>query len=287
MRGRLHSPYRDRLAVKSHYDLSNEFFSLVLDPHMAYSCAWFHDGPDMTLEAAQAAKLALVCRQLRLGHGSRLLDVGCGWGSLALYAAEHFGAMVTGITVSVEQKYFIDRRIRERGLERLVDIQLRDYRDAVGEFDAVASIEMGEHVGLRNYPRYVEVLRRAVAPGGQVLIQQMSRRGAHPGGGPFIENFIAPDMHMRPVGETVEAIEAGGLEVTGVMGMREHYVWTIEAWRRSLEDRWEEAVELVGEESARVWRLYLAGSLVAFRERRMGVHQILAQRPLDLTSSRD
>ena len=173
----------------------------------------------------------------------RFLDVGCGWGSLSLYAAEHFGAQVTGVTIAPEQKRFIDERIRERGLEDRVEIRLQDYREITGgPFDAVASLEMGEHVGQRNYGTYVKALRDNVVPGGRVLIQQMSRRGRYPGGGPFIESFIAPDMHMRPVGETVELIESGGLEVRDVHALREHYVRTVDAWYRTFEDNWDRAV---------------------------------------------
>lgn len=283
LRGRLHSLGRDRSAISHHYDLSNAFYELLLDPHMAYSSAWWSDVPSATgqsLESAQAAKLDLVCRKIGLHQGARFLDVGCGWGSLSLYAAEHFGAQVTGVTIAAEQKRFIDARIRERGLEDLVTIRLQDYRDvADGPYDAVASIEMGEHVGQGNYPTYVSVLREAVKPGGHVLVQQMSRRGRHPGGGPFIESFIAPDMHMRPVGETVELLEAGGLEVRDVHAMREHYVWTVDAWLDTFEKNWSAVVDLVGEEVARVWRLYLVGGGQAFRDGRMGVDQILARRP--------
>ncbi|GAA4113105.1 cyclopropane-fatty-acyl-phospholipid synthase family protein [Knoellia locipacati] len=283
LRGRLHSLGRDRSAISHHYDLSNAFYELLLDPHMAYSSAWFGDDPSVagqSLESAQAAKLDLVCRKVGLREGSRFLDVGCGWGSLSLYAAEHFGARVTGVTIAAEQKKFIDQRVRERGLEDLVEIRLQDYRDVDdGPYDAAASLEMGEHVGQGNYPTYVSVLREAVRPGGAVLIQQMSRRGRHPGGGPFIESFIAPDMHMRPVGETVELIEAGGLEVRDVHAMREHYVWTVDAWLDTFEKNWEAVVDLVGEEVARVWRLYLVGGGQAFRDGRMGVDQILARRP--------
>ena len=166
-----------------------------------------------------------------------MLDVGCGWGSLSLHAAEHFGAQVTGVTIAAEQKRFIDARIAERGLEDRVEIQLQDYREVPerDHFDAVGSLEMGEHVGEGNYPTYVEVLRRSVRPGGRVLVQQMSRTGKWPGGGPFIESFIAPDMHMRPVGETVAHLERGGLEVRDVHAMREHYVWTVQAWLDTFE----------------------------------------------------
>ena len=280
VRGRLHSLARDRSAISHHYDLSNEFYAFLLDPHLAYSCAWFADGPDMPLEAAQAAKLDLVCRKVGLTPGARLLDIGCGWGSLSLYAAEHFGAQVTGVTIAAEQKAFIDARVRERGLEGRVEIRLQDYREVdSGPYDAVASLEMGEHVGEGNYPTYASIVARSVKPGGYALIQQMSRSGPHPGGGPFIESFIAPDMTMRPVGETLGLLEAAGLEVRGVHALREHYVWTVDAWLHTLESQWDRAVELVGEEAARVWRLYLVGGGQAFRDGRMGVDQILLRRP--------
>ncbi len=280
VKGRLHSPARDRSAISHHYDLSNDFYAFLLDPHLAYSSAWFVDGPDMPLEQAQAAKLDLVCRKVGLTEGASLLDIGCGWGSLSLYAAEHFGARVTGVTIAAEQKAFIDARVRERGLEERVEIRLQDYREITsGPYDAVASIEMGEHVGEGNYPAYADVLARSLRPGGYALVQQMSRSGPHPGGGPFIEAFIAPDMTMRPVGETLGMLEAAGLEVRGVHALREHYVWTVDAWHRTLEDHWDRAVELIGEEAARVWRLYLVGGSQAFRDGRMGVDQILLRRP--------
>jgi cyclopropane-fatty-acyl-phospholipid synthase len=287
--GRLHSRLRDRQAISHHYDLSNEFYSLILDPSMAYSCAYFGDDPRQSVASAQRAKLDLVCGKLGLQQGSRLLDVGCGWGSLSLHAAEHFGARVTGVTIAAEQKRFIDQRIRERGLGDRVEIRLQDYRDVVPTgstgstdevgYDAVGSLEMGEHVGEGNYASYVEVLRRAVRPGGRVLVQQMSRNGKHPGGGPFIESFIAPDMHMRPVGETVAYLERGGLEVRDVHGMREHYVRTVAGWLDNFEAHLPELTGLVGDEVLRVWRLYLVGGSLAFRDGRMGVDQILCVRP--------
>ena len=281
VRGRLHSRQRDRRAIGHHYDLSNEFYALILDPAMAYSCAYYGDDPAESVASAQRAKLDLVCRKLGIGPGSTLLDVGCGWGSLSLHAAEHVGARVTGVTIAAEQKKLIDRRIRERGLEDRVEIRLQDYRDVPerDHFDAVGSIEMGEHVGEHNYPAYVEVLRRSVRPGGRVLVQQMSRTGRHPGGGPFIESFIAPDMYMRPVGETVALLECGGLEVRDVHALREHYVRTVAGWLESFESQLRELTDLVGEEVVRVWRLYLVGGAMAFREGRMGVDQILCVRP--------
>jgi len=284
VRGRLHSKLRDRRAISHHYDLSNEFYSLLLDPSMAYSSGYFRsDDPSYTLQDAQRDKLDLVCQKIGLEPGMRFLDVGCGWGSLSLHAAEHYGAQVTGVTIAAEQKSFIDERIRERGLVGCVEIRLQDYREIPEHgFDAVASIEMGEHVGERNYGTYAQVLHDAVKPGGRVLIQQMSRAGGrngHPGGGPFIESFIAPDMHMRPVGETVAYLERGGLEVRDVHAMREHYVRTAEGWLENFEANLPRLTKLVGEEAVRVWRLYLVGGSMAFRDGRMGVDQILMVRP--------
>ncbi len=288
VRGRLHSKLRDRSAISHHYDLSNEFYSLLLDPQMAYSSGyWRSEDPSYTLEDAQRDKLDLVCQKLGLRENMRFLDIGCGWGSLSLHAAEHFGAQVTGVTIAAEQKNFIDARIRERGLGDRVAIRLQDYREipevAAGyPFDAVGSLEMGEHVGEQNYGTYAQVLHDAVKPGGRVLIQQMSRSGGrdgHPGGGPFIESFIAPDMHMRPVGETVAYLERGGLEVRDVHMMREHYVRTVDGWLENFGANLERLTELVGEEVVRVWRLYLVGGSMAFRDGRMGVDQILMVRP--------
>jgi cyclopropane-fatty-acyl-phospholipid synthase len=256
---------------------------LILEPQMAYSCG-YHASPEVSVEQAQFDKLSLVGRKLGLQPGMTLLDVGCGWGSMSLHAAEQFGAQVTGITIAAEQKRFIDARIAERGLGDRVRIELCDYRDAPpapggGGYDAVSSIEMGEHVGQANYPTYASVLHRAVKPGGRVLVQQMSRTGKWPGGGPFIESFIAPDMYMRPVGETTAMLEHAGLEVRDVHALREHYVLTVAGWLQNFERNLDRLTALVGEEVVRVWRLYLVGGSMAFRDGRMGVDQILRVRP--------
>jgi cyclopropane-fatty-acyl-phospholipid synthase len=276
--GRLHSRRRDRAAIAHHYDLSNDFYALILDESMAYSCAyWPSDSASFTLADAQRAKLDLVCRKLGIQPGMRLLDVGCGWGSLSIHAAREFGAQVTGVTLSQQQLDFVRKRVADAGLHGQVEVRLQDYRDLDdGPYDAVASIEMGEHVGATNYPTFTATLARLLRPQGRVLVQQMSRRGAAPGGGPFIEAYIAPDMHMRPVGETVALIEDAGLEVRDVEAMREHYVRTARAWLATLETQWDAVVDLVGVEMARVWRLYMVGGIVAFDEGRMGVDQILA-----------
>ncbi|MFE7546054.1 class I SAM-dependent methyltransferase [Streptomyces platensis] len=282
LRGTLHSSARDRAAISHHYDLSNDWYALLLDESMAYSCGYWTrpDDPSYGLADAQRDKLALICRKLGLRPGARLLDIGCGWGSLSLYAAREFGARVTAVTLSSEQHAFVADRIEEQGLGDLVEVELRHYRQIRGGgYDAVCAIEMGEHVGDAQYPAFAARLHALLRPQGRALIQQMSRGVAAPGGGAFIESYIAPDMHMRPLGETVGLLEARGLEVRSVEGLREHYAWTIAAWYRTLEARWAEFVALAGEPTARVWRLYLAGSGLAFTERRMGVDQILAVRP--------
>lgn len=280
LRGGLHTRRRDSDAISHHYDLSNEFYELILDPSMAYSCG-YHAHAAVPLAEAQQAKLSLICHKVGLDTEKTLLDVGCGWGSLSLHAAENFGARVVGVTISAEQKRFIDERIAERGLSDRVEIRLQDYRDVPerDHFDAVASIEMGEHVGAQNYPTYAAALRRAVRPGGRVLVQQMSRTGRHPGGGPFIESFIAPDMYMRPVAETVGLLADSGLEVRDVHALREHYVLTVDGWIERFEANRAALTDLVGEEVVRVWELYLVGGALAFRDGRMGVDQILLTRP--------
>jgi cyclopropane-fatty-acyl-phospholipid synthase len=211
----------------------------------------------------------------------RLLDVGCGWGALILHAAEHYGVTATGITLSTQQREFVSKRVAERGLAERVTVNLCDYRDLeVNEpFDGVASIEMGEHVGLENYPTYVTTLFRALAPGGRLLLQQMSRRaGTAPGGGPFIEAYIAPDMHMRPLSETAGFLERAGFEISSVDSFRSDYALTARRWLDNFERNYAALVELAGEPVARVWRLYLVGGALSFEDGRMGVEQILATR---------
>lgn len=285
--GLLHSRRRDRSAIAHHYDAGNEFYELLLDPHMAYSCGYWGSGAqECTLEQAQVNKLDLICRKLDLRPGDRLLDVGCGWGSLILHAAQRYGVHATGITLSREQADHVRRRITQLGLRTSVEVRMQDYRELDDEqFDAVASVEMGEHVGARNYAAYAATLHRALRPQGRLVLQQMSRGATSPGGGAFIESYIAPDMNMVPVGRTLDSLEHAGVEIRGVQAMREHYVHTVREWARTLEQRWDEVVALVGAEQARVWRLYLAGGALAFEENRMGVHQIEAVRPDERGSS--
>ncbi|MBV9098844.1 MAG: class I SAM-dependent methyltransferase, partial [Frankiaceae bacterium] len=240
--GRLHSRRRDAQVIAHHYDLSNALYALMLDERMAYSCGYWTEEPDTTVGEAQRGKLDLICRKLDLRPGARLLDVGCGWGALAVHAAREYGATVTGVTLSAEQLAYGRERVAREGLTDLVELRLQDYRDipADAPYDAVTAIEMGEHVGKSNYPAFLGQVFRLTTPGGRVLIQQMSRGRRHPGGGPFIERYIAPDMHMRPLHETLELIEDAGFEVRDVHALREHYARTIDAWFDSFERRFDE-----------------------------------------------
>jgi len=281
VRGRLHSRARDQAVIAGHYDVPAAFYQLILDPNMAYSCAYYPDGqPEVTLAGAQRAKLEMICRKLALDPGSKLLDMGCGWGSLTVHAARDHHTQVTAVTLSGEQGGYVRQRVRGLGLGDRAEVQIQDYRDAGGgPYDAIASVEMGEHVGAANYPRFCAELHRLLRPGGRLLIQQMSRGSRAPGGGPFIESYIAADMTMRPVGETVQLIEQAGFEVIGVEAMRTHYVRTIRAWLDNFEKNLPAIQDLLTTEQIRVWRLYLAGGALAFEEGRMGVDQILAVRP--------
>jgi len=197
-----------------------------------------------------------------------------------VHAARDHHAQVTAVTLSGEQGGYVRQRVRGLGLGDRAQVRIQDYRDADGgPYDAIASVEMGEHVGAAQYPRFCAALHGLLRPGGRLLIQQMSRSGRAPGGGPFIESYITPDMHMRPVGETVRLIEDAGFEVVGVQALREHYVRTIRDWLANLEANLAAVEQILTREQVRVWRLYLAGGALAFEEGRMGVDQILAVRP--------
>ncbi|WP_345025875.1 cyclopropane-fatty-acyl-phospholipid synthase family protein, partial [Streptomyces sedi] len=283
-RGRRHSRARDTAVISHHYDLSNAFYALLLDPSMAYSCALWTKPPGTpghTLGDAQHDKLEAICRKLELTPGARLLDIGCGWGSLTLHAAAHHGARVTAVTLAGQQAAHVRRAALDRGLGERVEVRHQHYRELAGpgEYDVVASVEMGEHVGDASYPHFAALFHDRLRPGGRLLLQQMARGRHAPGGGPFIETYIAPDMTMRPLGDTLNLLESAGLETLTVESLRADYAHTVDAWRATLEAEWDRFVALVGRETARVWRLYLAGGGLAFEERRKGVHQILAERP--------
>jgi cyclopropane-fatty-acyl-phospholipid synthase len=209
-----------------------------------------------------------------------MLDVGCGWGALAIHAARHYGVTVTGVTRSTAQRDFAVRRVAELNLAGAVEIRVQDHPDVTdGPYDAIATIERGEHVGADTYPEFAAHLFGLLAPRGRLLVQQTSRGPAAPGGSAFVEAYVAPGAHLRPVGETAGMFEAAGFEVRDVQALREHYVRTVRAWLGNLEARWAEAVDLAGEPAARTWRLRLAGGALAFELGRMGVDQILAVRP--------
>lgn len=278
--GALHSRTRDRVAVSHHYDVGNDFYRLVLGPSMVYSCAVWRR-PQQTLEQAQADKLELVCRKLDLQPGMRVLDVGCGWGSFLLHAAREHGVTGVGITLSKEQAELATKRVAEAGLADRVQIRIQDYRDVVdGPFDAIASIGMAEHVGEAKVREYASVLARLVRPGGRVLNHAIARRhGTKPSRESFIWRYVFPDGELLPLETTVSALEGAGLEVRDVEALREHYALTLREWVRNLEENWAECVRLVGEGRARVWRVYMAGSALAFESGMIGINQVLAVRP--------
>lgn len=274
VRGRRHSRARDQAVIASHYDVPSAFYQLILDPSMAYSCAYWDGQRDLT--GAQQAKLDLIMSKLALEPGQALLDMGCGWGSLTIHAARA-RVRVTGVTLSREQGGYVRQRARGLGLNP--EVRIQDYRDPLdGTYDAIASVEMGEHVGAARYPAFCAALYGRLRPGGGLLIQQMSRTTRR-GGGPFIESYIAPDMDMRPVGETIRLIQDAGFEVIGVEAMREHYARTIRAWLENFEANLPAITTILTAEQVRVWRLYLAGGALAFEQGRMGVDQILAVKP--------
>ena len=280
LRGLPHSLRRDRAAISHHYDVGNDFYALLLGPSLVYSCAYY-DNPSTTLEVAQRDKLDLVCRKLGLRPGMRLLDVGCGWGSLVLHAAANYGVRAVGVTLSVEQADLARRRMAAAGLEDSVEIRVQDYRDVSdGPYDAIASVGMAEHVGRDQLPVYAAHLHALLAPGGRLLNHAIARgpdaRPDDGGSRSFLTRYVFPDGELQPLEEHVGMLERAGFEVRDVQGLREHYALTCRAWVANLEERWEEAVRLVPAARARVWRLYLAGSALAFEERRVGVNQVLA-----------
>jgi cyclopropane-fatty-acyl-phospholipid synthase len=261
--------------------VGNDFYRLVLGPTLVYSCAVW-DSPATGLDAAQEAKLDLVCRKLALRPGTRLLDVGCGWGSLALHAAQRYGADVVGVTISTSQAALARERVAAAGLADRVEIRVQDYRDVPdGPFDAISSIGMAEHVGADGMPAYVAALRDLLRPGGRLLNHAIAQNAGDPRSrrSTFINRFVFPDGELLRLGDTVAALEAGGLEVLDVEALRRHYALTLRAWSERLEKHWDAAVAASDEGRARVWRLYMAVSALAFETGRLGVNQVLARRP--------
>jgi cyclopropane-fatty-acyl-phospholipid synthase len=283
--GRLHSRRRDAAAIAHHYDVSNDFYQLVLGNTMTYSCAYFAE-PGMSLDDAQRAKYELICAKLGLRPGMRLLDVGCGWGGMVLHAAARHGVSTVGVTLSRAQAELAEKRIAEAGLAHRVEVRVQDYRDvADGPYDAISSIGMYEHVGRAKLGLYFDTLRRLLRPGGRLLNHGITRiervaRSAF-GRASFIGRYVFPDGELHEVGTVISQMQARGLEVRDVESLREHYGRTLRCWVANLEANLERAVALVGEGRARVWRLYMAGSALAFEAGRLGLHQVLAVNPHD------
>ena len=279
--GRRHTRDRDAAAISHHYDVGNDFYALVLGPSMVYSCAVWEDG-QTDLTAAQEAKLDLVCRKLGLRPGMRVLDVGCGWGSFALHAADRYGVRLVGVTLSTEQADLARERAARAGLGDRIEIRVQDYRDVQdGPYDAIASIGMAEHVGRAQMPAYVDRLAALLRPGGRLLNHAIAWNGPRtpPDPDTFIARYVFPDGELLSLADTVGALESGGLEVLDVQALRPHYALTLRAWVARLEQHWDQAVRLTSDGRARVWRLYMAASALGFEAGRLGVNQVLVQRP--------
>jgi cyclopropane-fatty-acyl-phospholipid synthase len=278
--GHRHSKARDASAIAHHYDVGNDFYRIVLGESMTYSCAYWAE-PDGDLTRAQFAKCDLVARKLGLTENARVLDVGCGWGTFVLHAARAYGARCVGITLSQQQAAYARQRMIDEGVADLVEIRVQDYRDvADGPYDAIASIGMAEHVGAALLPTYAQRLYELLRPQGRLLNHAIARRPRKQfGTGPFIDRYVFPDGELEPIAMMLEAIEGTGFEVRDVESLREHYGKTLRAWVANLEARWDEAVRLTSPGRARVWRLYMAASALAFEANRIGVNQVLAVKP--------
>ena len=309
-RGALHSRSRDRQAISHHYDVSNAFYEMVLGPSMTYSCAVFRS-PDDSLEEAQRRKVDLVARKLELSPSTRLLDVGSGWGAMAIHAAKEYGARVVGVTLSQEQQRYATKLAEKVGVGDLVEFRLQDFRDVRdGPFDAISSIGMSEHVGRKSLATYTQQLFDLLRPGGRFLNHAIGRpvsfdpdphptkttealrqtqialglRGPSKIGSPFIERYVFPDGELHEVGMMVSMFQAHGFEVRHLESLREHYALTLRHWVSNLTKRFDEAVEEVGEQRARVWKLYMSGSAVGFERHHLEIHQVLCAKPLDARS---
>ena len=280
--GGVHSKRRDHDAISHHYDVSNTFYRWILGPSMAYTCAVFPKA-DATLEEAQEEKFDLVCRKLGLERGMRMLDVGCGWGGLAVHAAKNYGVSVIGVTLSEQQASWGQESVEREGLAHLVQIRHQDYRDVPETgFDRISSIGLTEHIGYKNYPAYFGFLKSRLNPQGRLLNHCITRtdtqqRTTYKNG--FINRYIFPDGELVPVGRIIDAVEDQGFEVRHEENLREHYALTLMHWSRNLDDHWDEAVTEVGTGKARVWRLYLAASRMGFARDMIQLHQVLAVNP--------
>ena len=274
----------DRAAVRHHYDVSNEFYALWLDPRMVYSCAYFRTAAD-SLEQAQVAKLDHICTKLRLAPGEKLLDIGCGWGALVMHAVERYGVDATGVTLSENQFRLANERIRAAGLEGRCRVLLEDYRDHPGEarYDKVASVGMFEHVGLKNLPAYFGSVRRLLRERGLFLnhgitSSDVGSRSVGLGGGEFIDRYVFPKGELAHLHRVIGDMSGEAFEVHDVECLRPHYVRTLENWSAAFERHLGAAVAASSERTTRIWRLYLAGCAHAFEQRWISIYQILASK---------
>jgi cyclopropane-fatty-acyl-phospholipid synthase len=272
----------NRHSISFHYDVSNDFYALWLDEQMVYSCAYYEDA-DQSLEQAQCNKLDHICRKLRLTPGERLLDIGCGWGALVCWAAEHYGVTAHGITLSQNQLDHARHIIKSRGLEQQVSVELLDYRDLRGEasFDKLVSVGMFEHVGLKNLPTYFAIANRMLKPGGLFLnhgITSDESGWRKTVSTEFINRYVFPDGQLETVSTAQKLMEDAGFEIHDVEGLRQHYALTLREWVRRLDERHEQALNYVTEPVYRIWRLYMAACAMQFEEGNTGIYQILVSK---------
>jgi cyclopropane-fatty-acyl-phospholipid synthase len=277
---------RDAEAIAHHYDVSNDFYALFLDPLMVYTCAYYRD-PDGTLAQAQADKLDLVCRKLRLRPGERLLDIGCGWGSLALWAARHYGAKAHGVTLSRAQAEYAAERIRREGLEDRCVVEYRDVRDlpTTARYDKIAAVGVIEHVGIANYPAFFSQVRGMLEDGGLYLNHGITHEfhWRPTSQTEFLYRYVFPNGDLAGLTETLTEMERARWEILDVEGLRLHYARTCRHWVERLRARAEEARALVGERVYRTWLLYLTCSVVAFEAGSIGLYQVLLRKHGDRT----
>jgi cyclopropane-fatty-acyl-phospholipid synthase len=280
LEGFRHSRSRDAGAIHHHYDVSNRFYEMVLGPSMTYTCACFpHEGA--SLEEAQEFKYDLVARKLGLRPGMRLLDVGSGWGGMVRHAARNYGVEVVGVTLSREQAAWAQDAIKRDGLDHVAEVRFGDYRDVHDTgFDAVSSIGLTEHIGVRNYPAYFSFLRDKLVPGGRLLNHCITRPdNATTDTGLFIDRYVFPDGELTGSGRIITEMQNLGLEVRHEENLREHYALTLKGWCQNLEANWDECVREAGEGTAKVWGLYMAGSRLSFERNEIQLHQVLAVKP--------
>ncbi len=297
--GRTESKRRNMDFIQFHYDISNEFYRLFLDPEMQYSCAYFKS-PDATLATAQKDKLDMICRKLRLKPGEDFLDIGCGWGGLVCHAAQHYGVKAHGVTLSQTQHDFAIEKVKRLGLQDQVSIELRDYATLDGSYDKISSVGMFEHIGIRNMPHYFGKVHSLLRDRGILMNHGIARRAKSDARSVkrirperrLLLKYIFPGSELDSIGNTLNQLQITGFEVHDVEGLREHYGLTCKAWHDGLVDNRDEAIRIVGEEKYRMWLLYLAGVAIGFTDGSMHIFQVVASKhackgPAELPLTRD